>query len=295
MKRFFPIIVCALTGVLFSCSPVVTSNIIHTYPPLKSADEVVELKEKEPVPDDAEWMGSVQVNGNGGYSVMEALTRKEAWKNGARYFKIKDFASSGLRSDIHVMNSDLYGIESALVTTVNDTEPVAADAPDDRDSRVFLVAGGNLEMVRVSDVATNSYIVSLGVGYFLSPRFSCELSGVYTSTFLQANTEVGVKSKGVGMTLTYHLPMKGGLSFIPQVGVDYQSYRVEDFNADYLIMGVAPLVVEYRADDSMWGFQVGLGELGIAWPVGNTDSDLNLKALKVVGINSASIGFVRYF
>ena len=277
-------------GALCSCSPVVTSNVIHTFPPLKSADDVVMLDKKEYLPDDAEWMGSVQVSGSGGYNQMEALTRKEAWKNGARYFKIRDFSTPGMRSDIHVMNSDIYGIELHAVTPVSDTESVTVN---DGDSRLYVLAGGNLDAARVSNVATNSYTVSLGVGYFLSPRFSCELGGVYSSTYMQANVEVGVQSKGVAMSLAYHHPMKGSLSFIPQLEFDYQRFRVEDFKADFMIMAISPLALEYRAEDSMWGFQLGLGELGMALPVG--DTDLDLKALKVIAVNIVSLGFVRYF
>jgi len=290
MSRFFAIIVCGLLGALCSCSPVVTSNIIHKYPPLKSADDVVALDEKEQVPRDAEWMGSVRVSGSGSYNQMEALTRKEAWKNGARYFKIQDFSTTGVRSDIHVMNSDIYGIEAPIITPVNKTESVVVN---DKDSRFFLVAGGNVEMARVVNASTNSYIVSLGVGCFLSPRFSCELGGVYSSNYLKVDENVGVRSVGAAMSLTYHYPMRGGLSFVPQLELDYQRYRVEDFNADFMIMGVVPLALEYRAEDSMWGFQVGLGELGIAMPVG--DTDLDLKALKVIAVNRVSLGFVRYF
>ena len=279
-----------MLGALCSCSPVVTSNVIHTFPPLKSADDVVMLDKKEYLPDDAEWMGSVQVSGSGGYNQMEALTRKEAWKNGARYFKIRDFSTPGMRSDIHVMNSDIYGIELHAVTPVSDTESVTVN---DGNSRLYVLAGGNLDAARVSNVATNSYTVSLGVGYFLSPRFSCELGGVYSSTYMQANVEVGVQSKGVAMSLTYHHPMKGSLSFIPQLEFDYQRFRVEDFKADFMIMAISPLALEYRAEDSMWGFQLGLGELGMALPVG--DTDLDLKALKVIAVNIVSLGFVRYF
>lgn len=76
---------------LTSCSPKVTSNMIHKYPQQDSLEDVVLFKEKEALPADAEWIGSIGVEGKGNYSEMAEMTRLKAWKEGRKVCACKGF------------------------------------------------------------------------------------------------------------------------------------------------------------------------------------------------------------
>ena len=115
MKSSVSVIVVALMGAMASCSPKVTSNIIHTYPPQESLEDVVVLNEKDQLPADADWMGGIEVKGKAGYDKMAEMTRFEAWESGGKYVKVKSFGSDGVRSDIHLMRSDVYRADTAKV------------------------------------------------------------------------------------------------------------------------------------------------------------------------------------
>ena len=119
IRNYISIFVCFTAWVLTSCSPKVTSNILHKEKPQESLDDVVMLKEKEPLPADAEWMGSVSVKGKAGYDRMAEMTRFEAWQKGGKYVKVKHYGSDGVRSDIHVMNSDVYKADTAKANPKN--------------------------------------------------------------------------------------------------------------------------------------------------------------------------------
>lgn len=125
MKNAVSIIVCAAICALASCSPKVTSNILRTYPSEKALEDVVVLNEKENVPANAEWIGSIEVRGKANYDRMAELTRFRAWESGAKYVKVNHYGSDGVRSDIHVMSSDAYRIDTAKhvavpISSVND-------------------------------------------------------------------------------------------------------------------------------------------------------------------------------
>ena len=95
---------CALA----SCSPKVTSNLLYKYPKQESPENVMVIKEKEPLPSDAEWMGTIDIKGKANHDRMLEMTRFKAWESGADYVRVKNFGSDGLRSDIRVMSSDVY-------------------------------------------------------------------------------------------------------------------------------------------------------------------------------------------
>jgi hypothetical protein len=63
MRKVYFAIVYGVVWVLTSCSPKVTSNMIHKYPQQDSLEDVVLFKEKEALPADAEWIGSIEVEG----------------------------------------------------------------------------------------------------------------------------------------------------------------------------------------------------------------------------------------
>ena len=115
MRKSTILFVCVTVWALSSCSPKVTSNVVHRVNPQPSIDDVVMLGEKEPVPADAQWMGSVEVKGSANYEKMAQITRVRAWSDGAKYVKVNSFATDGVRSDIHVMNSNLYWADNTKV------------------------------------------------------------------------------------------------------------------------------------------------------------------------------------
>ena len=90
MRNYSSILFCVGVWTLASCSPKVTSNIIHSYPQLESPDQMVVFKDKESLPSDADWMGSVKVEGKASYDKMADISRFTAWKAGGSYLKIKD-------------------------------------------------------------------------------------------------------------------------------------------------------------------------------------------------------------
>lgn len=108
MKSPVSIIVCVVVCALASCSPKVTSNLLYKYPKQESPENVMVIKEKEPLPSDAEWMGTIDIKGKANHDRMLEMTRFKAWESGADYVRVKNFGSDGLRSDIRVMSSDVY-------------------------------------------------------------------------------------------------------------------------------------------------------------------------------------------
>ena len=108
-------LVCVTAWAVSSCSPKVTSNVIRRMDPQPRIEDVVMLKEKEPLPADAQWMGTVEVQGSGNYEKFAEITRTKAWTEGAKYVKVNSYGSPGVRSDIHVMNSSLYWADQAKV------------------------------------------------------------------------------------------------------------------------------------------------------------------------------------
>lgn len=113
MIRLNSVIICVVAGAIVSCSPKIASNMIHSYPPQESYEDVVMFKEKDPLPADAEWMGDIEVKGKANYNRMAEITRFKAWEQGANYVRVKNFGSDGVRSDIHVMTSDIYRADTA--------------------------------------------------------------------------------------------------------------------------------------------------------------------------------------
>ena len=116
IKKALLVNVFGAAWVLTSCSPKVTSSILRTYQPEEWLEDVVVLKESDPLPSDAEWIGTVDVKGKGSYEKMAEMARFRAWEKGAKYIKIKNYGVDGVRSDIHVMNSDVYHADTAKVS-----------------------------------------------------------------------------------------------------------------------------------------------------------------------------------
>jgi len=115
MRISSALFVCVTAWVVSSCSPQVTSNVIRRVNPQPSIEDVVMLQDKEPLPADAQWMGTIEVKGAANYEKMAEVTRTKAWSEGAKYVKVNSFGSPGVRSDIHVMNSNLYLADQAKV------------------------------------------------------------------------------------------------------------------------------------------------------------------------------------
>lgn len=115
MKGPVSMIVCVMVCALSSCSPKVTSNLIYKYPKQEPLENVMVIKEKEPLPSDAEWMGTIDVKGKASHDRMLELTRFRAWESGADYLRERSFGSDGVRSDIRVMTSDIYHADKSKV------------------------------------------------------------------------------------------------------------------------------------------------------------------------------------
>ena len=214
-----------------SCSPKITSNIIHRNHPLESVDQVVMLDEKEPLPADAEWMGSVKAP--------------------------------------------------------------AVSGASEKESNVYLTLGGMADFAYSAKSNSSSLVLALGVGYYVTPSLSLELGGSYSSSSLASYPDIKVNGMGVSASIAYHLPLARNLYYVPQFEVDYYNYSSDASKFNFVGMALVPLIVEYRADDSVWGFRAGIGEVGIAFPVSGTD--VPLKSLYSVNLNSVSLGFVKYF
>lgn len=306
MRKTSTIIMCALVCALYSCSPVVTSNITHHYSPLKTVNDVVVLNEKDPVPGDATWMGSVEVKGSGSRNLMMDLTRREAWENGARYVKVKDYTSSLTRSDIHAMNSDLYwydffddpgdGDVNSVIDQKSDPDIIIAD---NTDSPLYLIADGQAEYSRVNKIGNGSFTFALGAGYSISPKFSLELGAEFSNMSMQTDEESHYSSMGLAASLVYHHRMKGNLYYVPQVEFDYLDFQIEDNRIGFVALGISLLALEYRGKDSMWGIRGSLGELGIAFPTGDKADlgafQMEFGPIYVISLNRVSLGIVRYF
>jgi hypothetical protein len=119
MKKFNSLVVCILAGVLASCSPKVSTYMTRSYPAQVDYDNMVVLKDNGPLPDDAQWIGSIEVNGKGSYDRLAEISRYNAWKEGGKYIRIKEFASQGARSDVHVMKSDVYRADTVKIDPQN--------------------------------------------------------------------------------------------------------------------------------------------------------------------------------
>lgn len=136
MRSSVSVIVIALMGAMASCSPKVTSNIVHKFPPQESVGDVILLNEKDQLPADADWMGGIEVKGKANYDKMAEMTRFKAWESGGNYVKVKSFGSDGVRSDIRLMRSDVYRADTAKVNP-NDIRTV------ERPATAYIVSGAN--------------------------------------------------------------------------------------------------------------------------------------------------------
>ena len=155
MKKTTYLFVFSAMLALSACSPKVTSNFTHKEKPLRHMEDVVVIKEKERLPDDAEWMGIVQVNGNRSYDNMVEIARFKAWEAGGRYVKIKDYSTPGVRSDVHLLTSDVYWADNVNHVAVPKSEVSSNAAPASRGT--------------TGNVATNqtaaSYAAGLNTGF----------------------------------------------------------------------------------------------------------------------------------
>ena len=182
MKYNVTLIVCAVLA-LVSCSPKVTSNIIHSYPKLESLDDVAMFKEKDLLPSDAEWMGTVDVKGKAGYDRLAEMTRFKAWEEGASYVKVKSYGSDGASSDIHAMSSDLYRADTTtrvpvavVANTIRENNYVTSTiTSNNKAPYVASTAGGGTILNDPDFTSPNSIRVFAGYGRRLN-KINPELS-----------------------------------------------------------------------------------------------------------------------
>lgn len=194
------------------------------------------------------------------------------------------------------------------VELLGEKEPVPADAETPvsgsvqvpavsgetgRDIDAYLILGGEADFAYSAKSSSSSFVLALGLGFFVTPSLSLELGGSLSSSSIVSDPDITVNGKGLSASLAYHRPLARNLYYVPEFEVDYLNYSAEATNLKYMCLALAPLMVEYRADDSMWGFRAGIGELGIAFSVGGTAAPL--KSLYSVNLNSVSFVFVKYF
>lgn len=110
-----------------SCSPKLSGNFTKTYPPSGFSEDIVVLDTKTSVPSGAERLGSVVLNGSDNYAKMVEKTRQKAWKAGGNLVKVRSYITSGVRSDIHYMQSDVYRYDSTFVHEDSIVSQVAAN------------------------------------------------------------------------------------------------------------------------------------------------------------------------
>ncbi len=298
------IIVFALAWVMNSCSPKVTSSIIHKYHPLESVEEVVVLSENEKLPGDAEWIGSTTVDGRADYERMLAMTRFEAWKYGGKYVKIKNFTSLDRKSVLNIMNSDIYRSDLddnsfSLTDYVNAQNPeqrevISSLIPNTETSRFYLSAGANLEYTKMES-SDASFLLSFGAGFFVSKDWSLEIGAEYAKRTLKINNSNSESTaNGIAAALVYHCKWTERLYYLPQVSLEYIYVNAKSGNTrikyEAACASLVPLVFEYRSEDNLWGFQAGVGAVGLAFPIiGSKNLDY------VLNLNQFSIGVVKYF
>ena len=181
--------------------------------------------------------------------------------------------------------------------TYKPVEAVDDAVGQEDDSRLYLLAEGSLNltiaMASASEVVTNSYLVGLGAGYTLSPKFSCEIEAIYLSESLKSVEDVNARMKGLSAALVYHHPMKGHLHYIPSLECGYLNSSIQDYRFDCMVFDLSPFSLEYRNDNSLWGFRASIGQFGVAVPT--FSSGVDIKPFYVVNLNRVALGVVKYF
>lgn len=115
MKRYLPLLVCVTVWAMVSCSPKISSNIAKKVEPQPTLDDVVLLREKDPLPADARWLGDMEMKLSANYEKMADIMRRRGWSNGAKYVKVNSYNNNGIRSDYHVMNVSMYWSDTTQV------------------------------------------------------------------------------------------------------------------------------------------------------------------------------------
>lgn len=170
------ILICIMAWAFASCSPKITSNIIHRDKPQEWLEDVVVLKEKDPLPDDAEWMGTIDMKGKVSYDKMAEKIRFKAWEEGGKYVKIKSYGSDGVRSDIHVMKSDVFRSDTTTVPQVDKNNNDRSATTGFGIGRTAVVRSSDYSsMVPESDEAVHSVRAYVGYGRRLN-KISPELN-----------------------------------------------------------------------------------------------------------------------
>lgn len=298
MKRITLPIVCVMACLAWSCAPVITSNIVHTSQPVGTVDDVVVFQENEFLPGDAEWVGTVDVQGRSTREQLLQITKNEAWKNGARYVKISDLRKTGPNQEILSISSDLYRSDrydlievSRPLETQTEASSTIMISPD---KNLYLIAGGNVSMVNSMGVEQNKFGVTLGAGYFVAPKFSIELAGLFQSSSIDGSdvlSSANTYMRGLGAAVVFHQSLKGHLTYIPQVELEYMNYKQSGTTFDFAGIGFSPLSFEYRADYSDWAFQLSLGSLAVVYPLDSRFSGSTVG----LSLNSVSFNIVKYF
>ena len=214
MKRYLPLFVCVMVWTLVSCSPKISSNVIKKVQRQPSLDDVVLLKEKDPLPDDARWLGDMEMKLSANYEKMADIMRREGWNRGAKYVKINNYNNNGVRSDIHIMNASLYWSDPTQV----DQEGVKVI---DREGNVIgsyntVTESPNLTqkpVTQLDKLGVNGFHIYAGYGHRLN-KVAPDLT-IYEREHVKRLKNGGVLGmdyiryfdhhKGIGLGIRYHV------------------------------------------------------------------------------------------
>ena len=308
-----------------SCSTIVTSNIAQTQLPLESVDDVVVLNEKEAVPSGYGLMGEIQIKDKYNYNILVDMTRKVAWEKGAKYIKVKKYYSAGdVRSDIHVIASDVYGLGNFSPSVFTKKRVKTDDLlPPERKEDIFhagrsvkgdfyfTLRGSNdpfvykafTEEIMNSDAddlgsaLTTSIAIgavgllkdastySVGAGFLISPKWFLEVGGSFLISSMSSDKVVA--STGSLSFIHNHSINDNNLFWIPKYELNYTGITNADFN--FVSLGLTPLAFEYRFRS--YAFQFSVGKFGMIVPL-----EEGSKAFSVFSsFDSVSMGLVAYF
>jgi len=102
---------------LTSCSATLTSSMVKTYPPLHYQEDVIVFNLSEPVPPNAEKLGTIKTGDSGfstncNYATVVDMAKTEARKVGGNAIKITQHKRPDFLSSCHRINADVLRVDS---------------------------------------------------------------------------------------------------------------------------------------------------------------------------------------
>ena len=231
---------------LSSCSPRVITSVTKNYPPL-SADSVLVFLPGEPVPNEAEEIGTVAVVDRGtttkcSYNYVVKLAREETAKNGGNGLWITDHSEPSVwRSSCHQISGKMLYLTDISIDP-SAPNPLVEKEKALRQTQMQLQREAQQKM----QAPNNTIIADVGYGWILSK--------IYTPL----NEYKG--KGGMQWRLVYEHVFRGGLGF----GLEYS-----DFSTDFPEGGtlsqtyIGPSFIgRFKSDKWLFKTGVGIGYFG---------------------------------